>query len=168
MLRIRRIKPADEDRLLALNNANAAETSRLDAPTLRAMLRAAFAALTAGDTEALLLAFDQDAGYGSVNYLWFRARFARFVYVDRVITASARRGQGVARSLYQSLLAKARQAGHDRIVCEVNRVPPNPASDRLHDRLGFTEIGRSWVSPDKQVRYLSRSWPATEGDAPFS
>ncbi len=110
----------------------------------------------------MLIALQQDAAYRSMNFLWFRERLARFVYVDRVITASAARGRGHARGLYQALFARALAAGHERVVCEVNLTPPNPVSARLHAALGFEEIGRARLgeaslgSAGKRVQYLSR------------
>ena len=161
---VREIVPADEAGLLALNNAEAAATSPLDASGLRALLGAAFLAVAIGGVggiEATLIAFDQDAAYASVNFLWFRGRFSRFVYVDRVITQAAARGRGHGRALYQSLFDKARAAGHERITCEVNLMPPNPVSDRFHAGLGFTEIDRAWLPSGKQVRYLGKQgWGA--------
>ncbi len=86
---------------------------------------------------AFLLAFDEGAEYDSPNYLWFRRRYPRFVYVDRVAVAQAARGRGHARRLYADLMARAAAADHDVVVCEVNSDPPNPASDAFHATLGF-------------------------------
>ena len=154
---MRRIATADEPDVLALNNAHAVETSPLDQARLNTMLRTAFMAAVIGESAAFLIAFDQAAAYDSVNFRWFRERFARFVYVDRIMTSPAARGRGHARHLYEALFARALAAGHDRIVCEVNLQPPNAISDRFHATLGFVEVGRAAVgSSDKVVRYLSR------------
>ena len=143
---------------LALNNAHATELSFLEPARFARLVRGAFLARRIGDIDALLLAFDQDAGYDSPNFLWFRARYPRFVYVDRVVVAPAYRGRGHARRLYDDLFEQARRRGHNQIVCEVNTQPPNPASDAFHARLGFAEVGRA-VLPGgaKTVRYLRRA-----------
>ncbi len=127
-------------------------------------MREAFLARRAGNVSAFLLAFDQDADYDSPNYLWFRARHRRFVYIDRIVVAPAMRKQGLANRLYEDLFRTARRAGHDRIVCEVNTDPPNPASDAFHTALGFEEVGHASIhGGTKTVRYLSRSLgPAIE------
>jgi predicted GNAT superfamily acetyltransferase len=144
-------------RLLGLNNDNAAQTSLLTDQRLRSMLGEAFLATGIGDLDAFLIAFDQDAPYDSPNFLWFRDRFQRFVYVDRVATASACRGRGLAGRLYADLIERAATAGHERICCEVNLVPPNPASDRFHAALGFEEVGQAALHHGtKTVRYLVR------------
>lgn len=91
--------------LLSLNNAHALELSWLEPDRFAKLVSEAFVARRAGADDALLLAFDQDADYDSVNFLWFRERFDRFVYVDRVVVADAARGRGLARRLYDDLFA---------------------------------------------------------------
>jgi len=143
--------------LLALNNAHAQELSWLEPERLAHLIGQAFLASRIGSVDALLLAFDQDADYDSPNFLWFRKRYRRFVYVDRIVVASAARGRGHARALYDDLFARAAAAGHDRIVCEVNSEPPNPDSDAFHAALGFSEVGSGTIhAGTKTVRYLSR------------
>src|SRR5262249_40805743 len=143
--------------VLALNNQHAVELSWLDADRLAGLVGQAFLARRIGGVEAFLLAFDQDADYDSPNFLWFRARYPRFVYVDRIVVAPAARGRGHARRLYEDLFGEALRGGHDRIVCEVNQDPPNAASDALHAALGFAEIGGARLHGGrKTVRYLER------------
>ena len=102
------------------------------------------------------MAFDQDADYDSPNYLWFRARYPRFVYVDRIVVAPAMRKRGLANRLYEDLFRVAKDASHDRVVCEVNSDPPNPASDAFHAALGFVEVGHASIHGGaKTVRYLA-------------
>jgi uncharacterized protein len=67
------------------------------------------------------------------------------VYIDRIIASSEARGQGFARCLYQELFAAARQAGHMRVVCEVNIDPPNPASEAFHALMGFAGVGKASI-----------------------
>jgi predicted GNAT superfamily acetyltransferase len=142
--------------LLDLNNAHAVELSWLEAGDFARLVGSAFLALRIGDADALLIAHDQDAAYDSPNFLWHRARFDRFVYVDRVVVAAHARGRGLARQLYLALFQAAKAAGHRRIVCEVNLDPPNPASDAFHAALGFVEVGRARLTArDKEVRYLA-------------
>jgi hypothetical protein len=141
--------------LLALNNAHAQELSWLEPERLEYLVGEAFLARRIGDLDAFLLTFDQSARYDSPNYLWFRNRYERFVYVDRIVVASAARGRGCARRLYHDLFDHALGAGHDRVFCEVNLSPPNPVSDAFHAALGFVEIGTAEVG-NRIVRYLSR------------
>jgi uncharacterized protein len=144
--------------LLALNNAHAQELSWLEAERLEYLVGEAFLARRIGDLDAFLLAFDQDARYDSPNFIWFRARYPRFVYVDRIVVAPSARGRGCARRLYSDLFEHAVRAGHDRVVCEVNTIPPNAASDAFHTALGFVEVGSASVyDGSRTVRYLSHT-----------
>ena len=146
-----------EPAVLPLNNAHAIELSRLDADQLRVLIRGAFYARRIGEIDAVLLAFDEGTTYDSPNYRWFRARYRRFVYVDRVVVAESARRRGYARRLYVDLFEHARRAGHDIVACEVNHDPPNPASGAFHAALGFGEIGRGSIhQTGKTVRYLVR------------
>ena len=128
--------------LRVLNNAHARETSHLGPDEWDGLIAQAAAAWAMEDLAALLLAFDEAAVYDSPNFLWFRKRFDRFLYVDRVIVKAEARGRGRARRLYGALAALARRTGRPRLVAEVNRVPPNPVSDAFHAALGFEEVGR--------------------------
>jgi predicted GNAT superfamily acetyltransferase len=144
--------------LLALNNAHAQELSWLEPERLPHLVEQAFLARRIGDLDAFLLAFDQDARYDSPNFLWFCARYPRFVYVDRIVVASSARGRGCARRLYRDLFKHAAEAGHERVVCEVNTSPPNPISDAFHAAFGFVEVGTaSAYDGSRTVRYLSHA-----------
>lgn len=144
--------------ILALNNSHAEELSWLERERLQDLVAQAFYARRIGHLDAFLIALDQDGKYDSPNFLWFRSRYARFVYVDRIVVAASARGMGCARRLYADLFDRAGEAGHDRIVCEVNQQPPNPASDAFHAALGFVEVGSANIhSGSKTVRYLSRA-----------
>jgi predicted GNAT superfamily acetyltransferase len=150
---------ADGAALLALNNAHAVELSWLEPERLAHLVAEAFVARRVGVADALLLTFDQAADYDSPNYLWFRERYSAFVYVDRVVVADGARGRGLARRLYDDLFAAARAAGHQRIVCEVNADPPNPASDAFHAALGFVAVGAAAIHGGKKtVTYLERTF----------
>jgi uncharacterized protein len=144
--------------MLALNNAHAQELSWLEPERLEHLIEQAFLARRIGNLDAFMLAFDQDARYDSPNFLWFHARYPRFVYVDRIVVASSARGRGLARRLYDDLFEHARGAGHERVVCEVNMIPPNPESDAFHAALGFVEVGTASIhGGSKTVRYLSHA-----------
>ncbi len=140
-----------------LNNANARETSFLTGGDWQTLVAGAFAATCVPDAAALLITFDQDADYHSLNFKWFQARRPRFVYVDRIVVADRRRGHGLAARLYRDLFARAQAAGHGRVVCEVNLDPPNPGSDAFHRKMGFEDVGRAELEPKvKTVRYYEK------------
>ncbi|MDE1907510.1 MAG: GNAT family N-acetyltransferase [Rhodospirillales bacterium] len=138
-----------------LNNAHAQELSYADEDRFRLLLERSFFAAAINGTDAFLIAFDQNADYDSPNFLWFRSRFSKFIYIDRVVTDAAARGRGHGAALYEALFQQARAAGHILVVCEVNEHPPNPASDAFHARLGFVQAGSADLPDgDKKVRYF--------------
>ena len=144
--------------LLELNNAHAQELSWLEHEQLERLIEQAFLARRIGNVDAFLLALDQDADYGSPNFQWFRTRYPRFVYVDRIVVTPSARGRGCARRLYRDLFDHAIAAGHGQVFCEVNKRPPNPASDAFHAASGFVEVGTASVhGGSRTVRYLSRT-----------
>ena len=147
----------DQAALLALNNQYAEELSFKTADTFSALLQAAthVRALPCGG--ALLVAFDETATYDNPNFRWLKTRFERFYYIDRVVVSSLYRGRGVARLLYKDLQRRAVLENRQRLVCEINSTPPNPASDEFHQRLGFEVIGsQELVGQGKTVRYWAK------------
>lgn len=154
---LRPIREADAPAILALNNAHAVELSWLTPDSLRALLGLAWHARMDEAGHAFLIALRQDAAYDGVNFGWFRARYPRFVYVDRIAVAAEARGRGLAAALYADLFARAAAAGETLVGCEVNLDPPNPASDAFHAARGFIEAGRARLSNGKTVRYLTRT-----------
>jgi predicted GNAT superfamily acetyltransferase len=145
-------------KVLALNNAHSVELSGLDVNRLKSLLRQAFYGRMIGSADAFLIAFDQGASYDSPNYMWFRKRYTRFVYVNRVVVSPSMRGRGYARLLYTDLFEQARRAAHHVVVCEVNSDPPNPASDAFHAAFEFKEVGQVTIhGGSKTVRYLARA-----------
>jgi uncharacterized protein len=145
------------DNVLALNNAHARELSYLTGDELRRLIGEAFYARSIGGSAAFIITFDQSADYESPNFLWFKQRHSRFVYVDRIAVAASARGQGLARKIYLDLFGHAKAAGHGLICCEVNADPPNPASDAFHAALGFRDVGRAEIHDgQKTVRYFER------------
>lgn len=95
---------------------------------------------------AFLLALAPGARYDSVNYQWFDSRYSDFLYVDRVVVSPAARGNGLASLLYRDLFQTALAQGCARVACEFDVEPPNRASEALHIRFGFTEVGTQRVA----------------------
>lgn len=151
---LRPIGAGDHAWVLALNTIFETEISPLTEESLRALLDTAFMARAVAAKSGFMLAMDERASYESANYLWFKRRYPRFVYVDRVVIADHARGRGLADALYGVLIEKARAAGQSRIVCEVNFQPPNPASDAFRARMGFREVGQATLPSGKVVRYF--------------
>ena len=150
---------ADADRILALNDAEVAQTSVMDRARLAA-LAALACRFTVADVEGrvvgFLLAIDHTAAYENENFRWFAARYPRFAYVDRIVVDAAASGMGVGGRLYRDLFAHAREQGLERVVCEYNLEPPNPASKAFHDRFGLVEVGQQHVAGGSKLVSLQQ------------
>lgn len=143
--------------LLELNNRFAKNLSFLDNDGASRLLSQCFMAAHIADG-ALLLALDHDAAYDNPNFRWFKERFERFVYVDRVVVSEKLHGHGIGRALYGALFSRAVAKGHERVVCEINMDPPNPGSDAFHKAMGFEAVGQAYLpNPGKTVRYFARA-----------
>ena len=151
------ISAADLNWVHRLNKTHEVELSPLSRRETASLVAEAVFARQA-DGGAFLLVFDQGADYDSPNFLWFRARFERFLYVDRIAVAESHRRRGLAAALYGDLFAFAAGRGDSRVVCEVNSDPPNPGSDAFHAALGFEIIGEARLEArGKSVRYMARN-----------
>lgn len=146
---IRAATIADHPAILALNARYVELLSPLDAMRLaRLDAQAAYHRVAEDDgrVSAFLLAFREGADYDSPNYLWFGARYPRFLYVDRVVVDGAAQGRGLGARLYRDLFAFAADQGVDTIACEYYSKPPNAASARFHAGFGFHEVGTQWLA----------------------
>jgi predicted GNAT superfamily acetyltransferase len=150
------LKQLDAADLCRLNNEHAVETSLLSETEMLGLIQTAFYARGFSGMEAFLIAFDDAAPYANANFEFFKLRWDRFVYIDRVITARHAQRKGLARRLYMDLFERALAAGHSLVGCEVNVVQPNPASDAFHASLGFEEAAVRRLESGKTVRYLER------------
>jgi predicted GNAT superfamily acetyltransferase len=121
---------------------------------LTTLIAVAEHALVAEDGLGFVIALNERTPLQGPNHAWFVARYPRFLYIDRVVVAPEGQGRGLARRLYEHLVAH----GNNRpLCCEVNVVPPNARSMAFHQRLGFTACGEA-IDPrnGKRVRYLIR------------
>jgi predicted GNAT superfamily acetyltransferase len=137
--------PADDVEFLALNEASVPHVNSISPEKLKSLReQSVFTGVArdaAGRFAGFLLVLDQDAEYESLNFQWFKARYERFVYVDRVAVGERFRRAGVGRQLYAALEPVV--AGcFPWLACEVNLSPPNPASLAFHHGLGFAEVGQ--------------------------
>ena len=146
--------------LLDVNNASARETSLMTGEKFDRMISSALVGTFIAPHAAFLLAFGQNDDYDGAHFLWFRSRFEKFIYIDRVVVAEPHRRHGLGRLLYADLFRRAAQLGPTHIACEVNMQPPNPISDAFHAAQGFEEVGTAAVDGGvKTVRYLVRRRP---------
>ncbi len=140
------IDPRHLDVVAGLNDREVPRVSHLGVAGLTTLLPSCDLAVLATDDRGgiagFVLAIAPGASYGSMNYRWFDARSDDFLYVDRVVVAETHRGRGVATTLYDAVVDRARTTGRARVTCEVNVRPANDASLAMHRNRGFVEVGR--------------------------
>ena len=79
------------------------------------------------------------AGYACASS-WKRRSAYRFAAESTIYLAPDAQGRGLGRPLYEALLAAMKARG---LHCAIGGIAlPNPESIRLHEKLGFTPIGR--------------------------
>jgi len=139
----------DYEAICALNLDVVEQTSLMDAGrlcNLANLARHFRVACVDGRIAAFVLAIPSGAPYENSNFSWFGQRYFRFVYIDRVVVASALRGRRLGSLLYEDLFCYARDNKIPCVTCEYNIVPSNEASRIFHDRFGFREQGTQWVA----------------------
>lgn len=138
-----------------LNERFATELSSTALPgfeRLVLMCSSALAAVHRGRLVGFVLALDQRADYESLNYLWFRSRYERFYYVDRIAILPEWHGHGLGKRLYHQVAIEALAHGHTSLCCEFNVAPANHASALFHKRMGFQAVGtRAYANSSRTV-----------------
>ena len=86
--------------------------------------------------------YDEKTEYDSLNYLYFKSRYQKFLYVDRIIIAGEHQKKGYGQQLYDFVIDTHNP---DIFCCEVNITPPNRQSLSFHQIYGFKEIGQQTV-----------------------
>jgi uncharacterized protein len=139
---------SDFPAILALNYQSEKFLSPLDLPKLvRISNQASFfqVAIAAESVAGFLLAFLPQADYDNPNFLWFKERYADFLYIDRIVISENFREHQLATRFYADLQAQAIARGIPRLVCEIHIDPPNPVSLRFHQKQGFAEVGQQSI-----------------------
>lgn len=99
---------------------------------------------------AFLLGISSRQPVDNFTWHWFMMRLDSFLYIDRMVVASAKRRQGCARSLLEEALSWCRKEGIDHLVCQVHDRPPNPAAHAFCRNLGFQAI-ESVMLPSRNI-----------------
>ena len=86
--------------------------------------------------------YDEKTEYDSLNYLYFKNKYQKFLYVDRIIIAAEHQKKGYGQQLYDYVIDTHNP---DIFCCEVNITPPNRQSLIFHQKYGFKEIGQQTV-----------------------
>lgn len=163
---IRAASHGDFPAILTLNDESVRYTSPMDTEELgRLHAQSAYHRVIDIDGEivAFLLALREGADYRSPNYGWFSRALPSFLYIDRIVVASAHQGRRLGALLYDDLFAYASDAGIPVVACEFDIEPPNEPSRRFHARYGFEQVGTQWVADGKKRVSLQVAAVANQG-----
>jgi predicted GNAT superfamily acetyltransferase len=150
---IRDVREHELDSVLALNNAAGPTILPLDTHRAREIFQSATyfrVAEVDGHLAGFLIAFDHNANHSSSNFRWFREHHPEFIYIDRVVVASSRRGSGLGRVFYADVQSFA-EVRAPMLACEVFLEPRNDVAVLFHGTYGFHEVGQQ-VMPETGLR----------------
>ena len=147
---IRDVREHELDSILALNNAAGPAILPLDAARLRGFFETAEYFRVAerdGTLAGFLVAFGSAADHDSANFRWFRERNPDFLYIDRIVVASRRRGGGVGRAFYADVQSYA-ELRYPQLACEVFLEHGSDPALLFHGSFGFREVGQHVIEAD--------------------
>ena len=143
-IELRDVAKADLETVHTLNERALPHVNRVSVEWLRQLTRNApyFRLATREETVlGFLLGMTHETDYDSMNFQWFRERYPKFAYIDRIVVAEEARGRGVGQLLYEDICTFGRSFA-PVLACEVNIRPPNESSLRFHERFGFEPVGQ--------------------------
>lgn len=143
-MELRAATESDLPEILRHNNAAVPAVNQLTIDDLEWFAAVAHTFVVAAAEERVagfLIGLGPGTAYESVNYEWFSARYADFIYVDRIVVAEAGRGTGVGSLLYDEFARRGRAEQTSVMLAEVNIRPRNEGSLRFHDAHGFVPVG---------------------------
>lgn len=149
VLAIRDVREHDLDAVLALNNAAEGGISPMDGDELRRFFHMADyfrVAEVDGHLAGFLIALREHADHPGHNFLWFKQRHERFVYIDRIVVANAYRRHGLGRVFYSDVQSFA-EPRVPMLACAVFLEPRDDVAVLFHGTYGFHEVGQQ-VMPD--------------------
>ncbi len=150
---IRDVREHELDLVLALNNAAGPGILPMDAAKLRFFWENADyfrVAEDEGHLAGFLIAVSHLAPHDSSNFLWFRERYPEFLYVDRIVIASRRRGAGLGRVFYGDVQSYA-ELRVPQLAAEVFVEGSSHPALLFHGSFGFREVGQH-VMPGLDLR----------------
>ena len=156
---IREVREQELDAILALNNAAAPGILPVDSTRIRALYEIAAYFRVAeidGVIGGFLIALTPEAGYDSLNFQWFKSKYERFVYIDRIVIARPYRGLGLGRIFYADVQSFA-DVRSPLLTCEVFLDPRDDVSVLFHGTYGFQEVGQQMMpAVQRRVALLAK------------
>lgn len=158
VLAIRDVLEHDLDALLALNNTASGGISAMDRSQIRQFYQIADyfrVAEVDGHVAGFLIALRETAACTGANFQWFRQRYERFVYIDRIVVASSYRRHGLGRVFYSDVESFAEPRA-PLLTCAVELEPRDDVAVLFHGTYGFSEVGQQVLPGKRHVGLLSK------------
>ena len=149
----------DLKRVLELNKASVHFLSPLTKEKLESLIKAcdfSYVIEIDGLVEAFILALSENKDYDSVNYQWFKDKYDKFLYIDRVVVSKNCQSQGLGQFMYKKIIKKAKAQEHPLLLAEIDVEPANPKSLNFHEKFGFKEVARESIHNGRKVVSLQR------------
>ncbi|HEX7342191.1 MAG TPA: GNAT family N-acetyltransferase [Rhodanobacteraceae bacterium] len=151
VLAIRDVHEHDLDAVLALNNTAEGGISPMDTTQLHQFHQTADyfrVAEVDGQLAGFLIALREHADCAGAHFQWFRQRYERFVYIDRIVVANAYRRHGLGRVFYSDVQSYA-EPRVPLLACAVDLEPRDDVAVLFHGTYGFSELGQQ-ITPGSQ------------------
>ena len=146
---VRDVRPEDTAWIMDLNEVNVEVLSPLDAAKYQLFLDRSDLFLVAeadGEPAGFLVALREGVPeYRSENYIWFGQEYETFLYVDRIVLDERFRGRGIGRAFYDRVFQRAADTGVSTVTAEVDIIPYNEPSLKLHEAMGLREVGQQVI-----------------------
>ena len=104
---------------------------------------------------AFLVCFRENSQYQSKNYKFFKKRFNRFFYIDRIGVVKGFKNKGLGTFIYNKIDAICLKDSLP-ICAEVNIVPLNKESIKFHEKMGFKKVSETYSNSKYGVRYYEK------------
>ena len=154
----RAVEDRDHDWIVALNEVHVKATAPMDRAGLLGLLNECRFTCIAEEQAGFVLCMDHTSSDDGPNFNWFKSRYEKFLYVDRIVVDLTKNQKGTGQALYAQVFAEASRRGLPLVCAEVNIDPPNPVSINFHEKQGFETAGEAFLPDrDKTVRYFTRA-----------
>ena len=149
----------DIELLYELNQQNVPELGYLDNVShLKKLIDSSSSIIILQDDNLIIgfcLLFREGCSYKSPNYFYFKNKYNKFIYIDRVVVKSSMIGKGGGRLIYNEVFKRAKKESLP-ICCEVNIKPLNKGSMLFHEKLDFIKIDEKSYET-KKVAFLENN-----------
>ncbi|WP_196814224.1 GNAT family N-acetyltransferase [Butyrivibrio sp. LC3010] len=83
--------------------------------------------------------------YDFKSYRWFKERYSKFLYIDRIVVDKEYWKKGIGRKLYQYAFDYAKGNDIEIVGAAITTVPYNKESLAFHANMGIHEVGEQLI-----------------------